>query len=239
MTCWVRQPSHRILQWTLALLPVLSACIGLATLLALFLEWDLRSGRMRYDTMQPNQSIAYISDVAAHRLKPLFIIGSISSSTLFNIAFISQRWRRNGSSDTVLRQRIPTTLAVLLVLSGSIALCCLAGFDIARFPKLHTAFLILFIFGYLSSGLFVCREYFRLGQHRKGVLRISFYIKQFLFIVEMILGIAFIAAQGRSDFDLAAILEWIIAILFYLYIISFSLDLIPGKREDQASDLRG
>ncbi|KAH7010632.1 Frag1/DRAM/Sfk1, partial [Microdochium trichocladiopsis] len=216
------------------LLPLSSACIGFTTLLLLFLEWDIHSGRMRYDTMQPNQSIAYISDVAAHRLKPLFIAGSISSSTLFNIAFISDRWRTCGPFETVLRQKVPTSLAVLLVSAGSVALCCLAGFDISHFPRLHTAFLVLFIFGYLSSGIFVSWEYYRLDQCRNGILRLSFCTKAFLFTVEAILGTMFIAAQDRSDYDLGAILEWIMATIFYFYILSFSLDFLPGEHDNHS-----
>ena len=57
-------------------------------------------------------------------------------------------------------------------------------------------------------------------------LRMSFYSKLGLFLVEAGLAIAFIVGQCRAQFDVAAVLEWMIAYIFYLYILSFSLDFL-------------
>lgn len=54
----------------------------------------------------------------------------------------------------------------------------------------------------------------------------SFYSKLGLFLVEAGLAIAFIVGQCRAQFDVAAVLEWMIAYIFYLYILSFSLDFL-------------
>lgn len=129
------------------------------------LMYWLATGRTRYGSMQENQTIAYISDIGAHRLKPLFVLGCVMSSILFNIAFVSDRWLRNRQApiEAVITRKVPTLLSILLVFAGSIALCCLSGFDVANFPLFHHIFLTLFIFGYVSSGLFICWEYYHLG----------------------------------------------------------------------------
>ncbi|KAK7972371.1 Frag1/DRAM/Sfk1 family protein [Apiospora saccharicola] len=205
--------------------PVLSAFSGLATLTTMLTYWIV-TGRAKYTSMQEDQTIAYISDIGADQLKPLFILGCVISSALFNVAFVSDRWLRNRQerTETMMARKVSPALSVLLTLAGSIALCCLSGFDIARFPLLHHIFLILFITGYLSAGLFTCWEYYHLGMGR--FLRISFYAKLIFFLVEIGLATTFVVAQCRNLFDSAAILEWAIAYVFYLYIFSFSIDFL-------------
>ncbi|KAK7937605.1 uncharacterized protein PG986_014473 [Apiospora aurea] len=207
--------------------PVLSAFSGLATLTIMLTYWIV-TGRAKYTSMQEDQTIAYISDIGADQLKPLFILGCVISSALFNVAFVSDRWLRNRQerTGTVMARKVSPALSVPLILAGSIALCCLSGFDIARFPLLHHIFLILFIAGYLSASLFTCWEYYHLEQGMGRFLRISFYAKLIFFLVEVGMAAAFIVAQYRTLFDVAAILEWAVAYVFYLYIFSFSVDFL-------------
>ena len=54
----------------------------------------------------------------------------------------------------------------------------------------------------------------------------SFYLKLGFFLAEVGLAIAFIVGQCRAQFDVAAVLEWTVAYIFYLYILSFSLDFL-------------
>ena len=45
--------------------------------------------------MDDGQTIAYISDIGAEGLKPLFIAGSCVTTVFLDLAFASERWLRH------------------------------------------------------------------------------------------------------------------------------------------------
>lgn len=73
--------------------------------------------------------------------------------------------------------------------------------------------------GYIISAIFICAEYQRLGiffrEYR--ILRASFWIKLTFIIVEIALAIAFGVTQYRTADNSAAIIEWIIALMYIFY----------------------
>jgi hypothetical protein len=90
--------------------------------------------------------------------------------------------------------------------------------------------------GYIISAILICAEYLRLGlsyrrQHR--VLLASFMIKATFVIIEVGLtiglGICMISSDSSKK-NLGAILEWIVALVFTGYILSFVVDLLPSVR---------
>jgi hypothetical protein len=62
------------------------------------------------------------------------------------------------------------------------------------------------------------------------VLRISFWIKLAFIFVELGLAIAFGVCNRKSIWNTAAILEWIIALIYTFYVWSFAIDFIPAVR---------
>ena len=71
---------HRLVFHRLKILPLTCGTVWLITLLTLLIYW-LAEGRPRYPG-QTNPSVAFISDIGAFRLQPLFITGGILSSLL-------------------------------------------------------------------------------------------------------------------------------------------------------------
>lgn len=65
-------------------------------------------------------------------------------------------------------------------------------------------------------------------EHRS--LAASFWIKLVFILVEFSLAVAFIACNFLRRYDVAAILEWIVAFVFSFYIWSFMVDLYPAVR---------
>lgn len=63
------------------------------TLLAMLVTW-LAQGRPKY--VSQDGSIAYISDVGADILKPLFVVGSIITGLSFFFALSIERWLRHS-----------------------------------------------------------------------------------------------------------------------------------------------
>ncbi|CAI6341425.1 unnamed protein product [Periconia digitata] len=214
--------------------PIFSSLVWLAMLISMLTVW-VYDGRPHYDSMDPNQNIAYISDVGASGLKPLFIAMSAVTVVTFDIAFILERWLRHTGKltpNTSIWQKIYSTIAIVAAIAGAAGLILLSIFDTLRHPRLHNVFLGVFIVGYVISAIFICWEYQRLGIHFRehSVLRISFWIKLAFILVEVALAIAFGVMSRMKHYNTAAILEWTIAFVYFFYVLSFFIDFMPAIR---------
>ncbi len=126
----------------------------LATLLGLLLYWVINTGMVHYDSMQEGQNIAYISDVGASTLKPLFVTGCIITTIFLDLSFAADRWLRHRGRlvpNVSASEKILFGLGIVAAIVGTIGLTCLSGFDTAHYPKLHDIFLVLFIGMYKTS----------------------------------------------------------------------------------------
>jgi hypothetical protein len=204
------------------------------------------------DSMEPTQNIAYISgmnnlicsfcivvlilvDIGAHGLKPLFIAMSSVTAVSFDVVFILERWLRHTgrlAPNTSIWQKLYSIASVIAAVAGAVGLILLSIFDTVRYHRLHQAFLGLFIGGYIVSAIFICWEYQRLGIHYKSesVLRYSFWIKLAFIIIELALAIAFGVCGRRKQYNAGAVLEWVIAFIFFSYVLSFFIDFMPAVR---------
>lgn len=116
--------------------------------------------------MEPTQSIAYISDVGAQKLKPLFITGCVVTTIFLDLSFLSDRWLRHRGRlvpNTTIGEKVLSGLTIVFAIIGTAGLILLSIFDTLRHPRLHDIFLLLFIAGYIISAIFICAEYQRLG----------------------------------------------------------------------------
>jgi len=221
--------------------PIIAGVVWLATLLGLLLYWAIGTHGRRYDSMAPNQTIAYISDVGADRLKPLFVAGCVLTTILLDISFGADRYLRHKGRlvpNASTTEKVLSGLTILFAVVGTVGLILLSVFDTLRHPLQHDIFLLLFIAGYVLSAIFICWEYQRLGNRYRDhrVLRISFWIKLFFVVVEILLAIAFVASTFTKNYNPGAVLEWTIAFIFSFYVFSFYIDLYPAvKTKNMAS----
>ncbi len=117
--------------------------------------------------MADNQRIAYISDVGASHLKPLFITGCVLTTILLDTSLAADRWLRHKgrlAPNTTTAEKVLSGLTIACAIVGTAGLILLSVFDTARHPRLHDVFLFLFIVGYILSAVFICWEYQRLGK---------------------------------------------------------------------------
>ncbi|KAF9775932.1 hypothetical protein IL306_005929 [Fusarium sp. DS 682] len=219
----------------MAWFPVISGLVWLGMLLGLLLEWQVNQHGRRYPTQSIHSDIAYISNVGADRLQPLFIVGCTLTSIFLDAAFLSERWLRHRGRlvpNTTLMEKILSGLSIAFATVGTVGLICLSIFKTGEYKRLHNTFLALFIGGYLISAVFICWEYQRLGinyrEHR--ILRRSFWVKLTFILVELSLIIAFGVCSRVKERNAAAILEWIISFIFTFYAVSFVIDLYPAVR---------
>lgn len=163
-------------------IPIFAAIVWFATLLAMLLTW-LISGRPHYVSMSDNQRIAYISDVGADKLKPLFITGCAITGIGFCISLAVERWlRHEGRCDnwnyllwviflwpwnseffrllpnTRTREKVFSSLAILGSFIGAVALILLSVFDTKRYTVAHRVFLLFFVLGVALSAIFTVIE---------------------------------------------------------------------------------
>ncbi|KAL5333758.1 Frag1/DRAM/Sfk1 family-domain-containing protein [Aspergillus crustosus] len=217
--------------------PVISACMWIAMLAAMLGTWCVQ-GYPIYPSMEQGQTIAYISDVGAQGLKPLFITGSVITVVFLDLSFISERWLRHAGQlvpNKGLLDKSAAVLSIFFSIAGAAGLILLSIFDTVNHSRLHGGFLAMFLVAYLVSAIFICVEYLRIGimyraQHR--VLLASFVIKAFFVVVEIALAIAFGVCGWHQPHNrnAAAVLEWVIALVFTFYVLSFVVDLLPSVR---------
>lgn len=135
-------------------------------LLGLLIHWCVNTNFKHYVSMSPDQHIAYISDVGAGELKPLFIAGSCVTTVFLDLAFLSDLWLRHRGRLVPNMTRGEHALSILTILFAAIGTCgliLLSIFDTAHHPKVHNIFLLLFIGGYILSAICTCWQYQRLG----------------------------------------------------------------------------
>lgn len=218
--------------------PLVSACVWVAMLIAMLATWS-REGKPVYSEEADGQTVAYISDIGASGLKPLFVAGSIVTVVFLDLAFLAERWLRHAGQLVPNKgwfDKLCAIFSIFFAIAGALGLILLSIFDTKHYPKRHDGFLAMFIAGYVISAVLICAEYLRLGifyrsQHR--ILLVSFAIKLAFIIIEVGLAIGFGVCMGshqKSKKNPGAILEWVIAFVFTGYVLSFVIDLLPSVR---------
>lgn len=135
-------------------------------LLGMLLSWIIDEHGRRYSTMAKTADIAYISNIGADRLRPLFIAGCVLTSVFLDLSFVAERWLRHRGRlipNSSIGEKILAGLTIAFALVGTVGLICLSIFQTGKHKRLHYLFLFLFIAGYMLSAIFFCWEYQRLG----------------------------------------------------------------------------
>ncbi|GAA5968591.1 hypothetical protein JCM11641_007688 [Rhodosporidiobolus odoratus] len=212
------------------ILPVLAFIFWMATLLGLLLWWAVDDNAKQYKIDQ--STIIYVSNIGAEH-QALFI-----------------RWLRHlrripGALRK--RDRNADIVAVVFGLLGGVALIILACFNDLAFPNVHWSFTAIFVVCIAISALAQTLELHWIRQDhvdRKHLKRNA--IIKWLIVAFAICGaIAFGATygvcagqpndqppSGRCDTiqSVAAVLEWLIAFLYDVYLLSLALDLWPAHK---------
>jgi hypothetical protein len=165
----------------------------------------------------------------------MFIALSAVTVVTFDLAFIFERYLRHAGKltpNTSVWQKVYSACATLAAIVGAAGLILLTIFDCKNHNKLHNIFLGVFIIGYIVSAIFICWEYQRLGIHYRehSILRNSFWAKLAFIFLEICLCIAFGVCSKKHVWNVAAGLEWTIAFIYCLYVLSFFIDFLPVLR---------
>ncbi|KAF8510835.1 Frag1/DRAM/Sfk1 [Gautieria morchelliformis] len=208
------------------LVPLIGAGIWFGGLLAMIITWAAQ-GRPHYTSQ--DDSIPFISDIAADILKPLFIPVCVITASSFVLSFaMERRLRHVGRMPCNMRRRekVFAWLAICGALLGGVGLILLSIFDTKRHNKLHRVFLLIFVLGVALSAIFSVLEFRWLNKHYTYFprLRRSYIAKTIIVFILIILAIAFGVTLGTRN-NAAAVLEWVVAFGFTFYVLTFVYDL--------------
>ena len=114
----------------------------------MLLVW-ITEGSPIYPSMEPGQHIAYISDIGAQGLRPLFIAGSTVTVVVFDVVFILERWFRHKgrlAHNTSRVQKGLSVCAIIFAIIGACGLILLTIFDTVDYPNAHDVLLVVFMY---------------------------------------------------------------------------------------------
>ncbi|KAI3616031.1 fk506 suppressor [Moniliophthora roreri] len=200
-------------------------------------------------TGKTNIWIAYISDVGADVLKPLFVASCTITAASFFLSLLIEKslryWGRTHKSE-----RVFGALAVLYSFSGGCGLILLSVFDTKRYKRTHKQCMWAFLVGVAMSAFFTLIEYRCIGDGR--ILNKLFRAKAIITGILVVLAAPFAVeffkdpdTGGRSSSSpacierclkcTAAILEWGIGIGFTFLLLTSFFDLrhASGVYEDE------
>ncbi|EKM58228.1 uncharacterized protein PHACADRAFT_252400 [Phanerochaete carnosa HHB-10118-sp] len=216
--------------WVYVWIPLFTAIIWFGTLLAMLITY-LAEGRPHY--VSEDGSIAYISDVGADILKPLFVTGCAITAVGFVLSLVIERWLRHSGrliAEMRRRERVLSILAIIASFIGGMGLLLLSIFDTKRHPSLHRVFLLVFIVGVGLSALFTIAEYRWLSKDfvelRK--LRNAYIVKGIIAGILIVLAVVF-AITLYTAVNVGAVVEWVIAFGYTFYLLTFWYDLRMAK----------
>ncbi|KAK0485123.1 Frag1/DRAM/Sfk1 [Armillaria novae-zelandiae] len=216
--------------WAYIWIPVLGGFMWFSTLLSMLITW-LATGRPHYVSM--DGSIAYISDIGADILKPLFIAGCGITAVCFFLSLCVERGLRHAGRlmpHMRTRERIFGHLAMFGSFVGGCGLILLSIFDTKRYTSLHRIFLLVFMLGVAISAIFTVIEFRWLSRdfQRVRTLKIAYLAKAIIATILILLAFAFGVALYRST-NVGAVLEWTISFGFTLYLLTFFFDLRQSR----------
>ena len=230
----------------LRLLPIITSAAWLTTLSTLFIYW-LAQGRPRYPA-QSNPYVAFISDIGAFVLQPLFIAGgTITAITLLGTILCVHlvfHWEY-GYNHRVKPQRYKKVFSILACLFQGISCpcqICLTVFDNKSYPRIHR---MLFLGAFGGTALSaVCTIVVFRGEmwweeqaEELKTRRQSVVASTTIFGIEFCMGIAFTILLYLKFYRISGILEWVMAFLFTFYFCAFAGFLVlPGEEAGEGNN---
>ncbi|KAF9475103.1 hypothetical protein BDN70DRAFT_865353 [Pholiota conissans] len=220
----------RYRHWYYVWVPIVASLVWFGTLLAMLIIW-LAQGRPKYPSQ--DGKIAYISDVGASGIKPLFIAGCAITGVGFVLSLIIERLLRHTGRlmpNLRKRERVFSILAIIGAAIGGLGLLFLSIFDTKRFTRAHRVFLLVFIVGVGLSAIFSIIEYRWISKEFKDTkqLKAAYLAKGIIASTLIILAIVFAITLFTAT-DVGAVFEWVIAFGFTFYLLTFWYDLRMSK----------
>ncbi|KAF1979617.1 hypothetical protein BU23DRAFT_496338 [Bimuria novae-zelandiae CBS 107.79] len=228
-------PLHRL--W---IFPVIAGTSWFVTLAAMLLTWVAR-GCPRYPG-QRNPYIAFISDIAAFQLKPLFLIGGVTTAAGFAATMVAVHVSRYdprlyGLEGDALWKKTASIMAMCSGIVAGLGLILLAILDTFRFHEEHAVLLLVCFLGLVSSMVLTTVVYWDQARTPSPFRRLRVYCIASAIIVflDAGLGVSFYTLMQLYFWRVSGILEWVMAFTgaFYLWVFVGFVS-VPAHGIDEA-----
>lgn len=215
-----RAKAYRILG---ILTSIVSGVIWIATISVLFLRWGL-DDFIRYDS--DDGDIVYISNVGAEH-KWGFILGTSTTGVPFFLTSLFTKLYYDLTNKQR-SKRILSTLFVLSVFISAVSLILLSILDSVNHKNAHYTFVGLFIAFILISSIFLIIYRYNRNELNWVLLLRSLLIGMFIVLIITFIVLGRIGQRdNRSNLkSVAAVVEWVLAILFAVYLFLYAFDFI-------------
>ncbi|CAI6335020.1 unnamed protein product [Periconia digitata] len=220
-----RIPVHVLPLRRLYLFPAIAGASWFVTLAAMLLTW-VAKGCPTYPG-QRNPYIAFISDLGAFELKPLFLIGGILTASCFMATMVVVQLARYdhrmyGMKDAIWKQWVSVVAMASGVVAG-LGLILLTILDTFRFHEEHAVLLLVTFLGLVSTMVLTTVVYWdqtwKPSPFRS--LRACCITSVVIVLVDFVLGVAFYTLMQLSFWRTSGILEWFMAFTGAFYLWSF------------------
>ncbi|EAZ63513.1 hypothetical protein PICST_86162 [Scheffersomyces stipitis CBS 6054] len=229
------------------LIPVVALVVWWGMLVALLVAWYIQ-GTPKYSFMKHNQSPAYISDIGATNLKPLFISCAGFQGIFFMWTLIMEYYlRTHRKLQPYVSTKQPKFAIVSIVCGfiGQLGILFVSIFDTKRFHDVHLSmvgvfiafsffcclfnFFNSFIFGNYPSRLSPDHERVIFGSWRwANLYMVSFWMKFVWLFVAAAFAICFGYFMKDGNRNLSASFEWSISFWYGILLVMWSIDLFPS-----------
>ncbi|KAI1389093.1 Frag1/DRAM/Sfk1 [Hypoxylon trugodes] len=208
------------------LFPLLAGTFWFLTLTILLVRW-LAIGRPQYPG-QMNPYVPFISDIAAHQFKPVFIIGCCATGitfigTMFAVHHVRYSPQFYGLTDDWPWRQTASLVAQIAGLAAAISLTNLSIFDTDDAHKRHRH-LLMGTFGglFVSAVITTVVWWDQLSGPTvfKGLRKWCIF-NTFLVLCQFGCGLAFVILMYDGQFKASGILEWCLTYLGSFWLLSF------------------
>lgn len=214
-------------------LPILSALIWWGMLTFFFTIWAHRGFPIMY--WMRDQTIMYISDIAAYELQPVFIVCASTQGILFVLALAAELYLRYDGrlreGTSMLRWvRYCSYIALTAAVIGQLCVLMVSIYNTNDYAHIHIVMLVLFVVFIAISAFFSA---IGLGLQivdypGKRHVVVSLVLRVLWFFTEITLAIAF-GATAIPHRNASAVLEWTLAIVYPVYQLAIAWDLYPSN----------
>ncbi|BFZ55644.1 hypothetical protein PYCC9005_002685 [Savitreella phatthalungensis] len=217
-----------------AWIPLVAAIMWGGELIAFLSIWTAQ-GRPVYEAGGTPPYLSYLG-AATHAQRTLFVVGNSITGGFFILSLIVERYLRHKARldpNIRRRERVLSVLAILFAAGGSGCLIGLAVKNAFQYDTTHWHLTIGFIVCVALSAIFTCSEIGWLNSDYASArwLRASYIVKLLIIILAIVFAIVmgiFYRRDGAYSSGIAAIMEWTIAFLFWLYLVTLIWDLYPA-----------
>ncbi|KAI1135337.1 Frag1/DRAM/Sfk1 [Hypoxylon sp. FL0543] len=208
------------------LFPLLAGSFWFLTLTILLVRW-LAIGRPQYPG-QVNPWVPFISDIAAHQFKPVFIIGcAVTGITFFGTVWAVHHVRYSpqfyGLTNDARWRRVTSSVAEIAGLAAAVSLLNLSIFDTEDAHVRHRHLLMgtfggLFVSAVATTAVWWDQIW---GPTVFVGLRKWCLFNTFLVVCQFSFGLSFVILMYQGHYRSSGILEWCLTYMGSLWLASF------------------